>query len=78
MMSSTHNQINPKLYQKNIDDIFDMPDDGLGDDDDVIEEEMDEIEDDLESVSEKIADLKIFSKSSLNEDLEAISQAKKA
>ena len=78
MMASTHNQINPQLYQKNIEDIFDMPDDGLDCGDDVIEEDMDEIEDDLDSVCEKIADLKIFSKSSLNEDLEAIAQARKS
>ena len=80
MMTATNNQINPELYQKNGDDIFDMPDDGLDDydfEDDVIEEDMDEMKDDLESISEKMADLKIFSKSSLNEDLEAIALARR-
>jgi hypothetical protein len=60
-----------------MDDIFDMPEDGLYDDE-IIEEEMDEVEDDLESITEKMADLKIFSKSSLNEDLDALSLARKS
>lgn len=55
-----------------------MPDDGLNDDDDIIEEEMDEMQDDLDTISEKMADLKIFSKSSLNEDLDAIVQARRS